>query len=380
MLLSEEIEIGINDKNYQYYLDKGYLIETYYYKKKNHIRRGTKLLVKIKDLRETSNEKVLIKCDYCGKEYMVCYISYIEGRKYIIKKDACCKCSYIKRKEGNLLKYGTNSMVELSKIKQFHLGRNKKYSKEDIINEFEKKGLIVQLNLLNKDEIIVKDKIPYICNNHKDKGIQYANYEDMKKRKYCCPYGAAEWRSISQSQSSIEDVKHLCDQRGYILLTESIRNVDDTVQYICFKHPDYGIQTTSLWGLKHSNNSCRMCVHMLLSGENHWHWRGGIALERDCIMNTFEYRRWRNSVFERDNYTCQCCGKRGGKLNAHHKENFSTHIELRLDIDNGLTLCEDCHSTSVPGSFHSVYGTHNNSKEQLDEYIKNYKLLKLKCL
>ena len=59
--------------------------------------------------------------------------------------------------------------------------------------------------------------------------------------------------------------------------------------------------------------------------------------------NSKEYKRWRNLVFERDNYTCQMCGKRGGKLNAHHIVRFRKSIEKRVDVSNGITLCEDCH-------------------------------------
>jgi Restriction endonuclease len=61
------------------------------------------------------------------------------------------------------------------------------------------------------------------------------------------------------------------------------------------------------------------------------------------IRASGKYHEWRKAVFQRDDYTCQVCGKRGVKLNAHHIKPFATHHELRMDIDNGITLCEKCH-------------------------------------
>lgn len=72
-------------------------------------------------------------------------------------------------------------------------------------------------------------------------------------------------------------------------------------------------------------------------------WKGGITPINHKIRKSFEYRLWRESVFQRDNWTCQWCGERGGKLNADHIKPFCDYPELRLAIDNGRTLCVTCH-------------------------------------
>lgn len=93
------------------------------------------------------------------------------------------------------------------------------------------------------------------------------------------------------------------------------------------------------------------------SGEKNNMWRGGITPIHNNIRNSADYKEWRKSIFERDIYTCQKCGKVGGYLEVHHKIPFREILkEFRIrtfkqalkcpilwDIDNGITYCTKCH-------------------------------------
>lgn len=103
--------------------------------------------------------------------------------------------------------------------------------------------------------------------------------------------------------------------------------------------------------------------------DNNPNWKGGITDLRRFIYRLDEYKKWVDSIFKRDNYICQECGDKGKHLEAHHiksfkyiyKEFLQTYSQfspiedketlLRLsityepfwDINNGKTLCRDCH-------------------------------------
>lgn len=79
------------------------------------------------------------------------------------------------------------------------------------------------------------------------------------------------------------------------------------------------------------------------SGENHHNWKGGTTILRERERKSIDYKQWRERVFFRDDYTCQRCGERGGKLNADHELPWSLFPALRFEVLNGRTLCEECH-------------------------------------
>jgi len=109
------------------------------------------------------------------------------------------------------------------------------------------------------------------------------------------------------------------------------------------KHPALGKTFTE----EHRRN-LRKAAKGKRIGDKNPMWKGGVTPINQKIRNSKEYKLWRLAVFERDNYTCQFCRARNGKgknviLNADHIKPFADYPELRFAIDNGRTLCIDCH-------------------------------------
>lgn len=100
-----------------------------------------------------------------------------------------------------------------------------------------------------------------------------------------------------------------------------------------------------------------------LRGKNHPRWKGGVASKDERVRKSLEYKLWREAVFARDNWICQKCGQRGGKIVAHHLHNFADFSKLRTSIENGITLCRECHL-----EFHEIYGLRNNTEKTLRNF------------
>lgn len=77
-------------------------------------------------------------------------------------------------------------------------------------------------------------------------------------------------------------------------------------------------------------------------GSRHWNWQGGKTEKVQGLRKTYRYKLWRKAVFERDNYICKMCNKKTDKPIADHIKPFYKYPELRLEVNNGRTLCKDC--------------------------------------
>lgn len=168
-------------------------------------------------------------------------------------------------------------------------------------------------------------------------------------------------------KSDLDDITmFIKDNSDCELLEDEYINVDTKMKFRCGCGE---IFYTTFNNFKYFNkNKCDKCTLKSVSGENNYNWNPNITqAEREDKRLYNEYIRWRQDVYEKDNYTCQCCNQRGhGTLNVHHLDGYNWCKEKRTDINNGITLCEDCHK-----GFHSIYGYGNNTKEQYINYKNN---------
>lgn len=94
-----------------------------------------------------------------------------------------------------------------------------------------------------------------------------------------------------------------------------------------------------------------------LFGSNNPNWKNGATHLSQVIRSLPKYRRWRESIFKRDKFTCLTCGVIGGTLNVHHLTSFTSILRTYSikttqdaincpklwDTTNGSTLCLNCH-------------------------------------
>lgn len=81
-------------------------------------------------------------------------------------------------------------------------------------------------------------------------------------------------------------------------------------------------------------------------GENNPNYKGGVSPERQCLYASRMWNEIKKNIFERDEYKCKRCGDTGTiknySLRIHHIIPFEVEA-TRLDIDNMVLLCRNCH-------------------------------------
>jgi len=307
----------------------------------------------------------------------------------------------------------------------------------EVVGAFESRGC--ELQIKEEEYINTKQKLPYICNKHKEKGVQYAKYDNFRistigcrycsyeirgkkhridysviekafldrgykllserkdyngnttKLEFICPKHEVKgvqgitWADFNSGcgcyhcgrekvaeakwKYTLEFWQEKFDERGYKLLSKTYEGTSSKVDYVCEKHPEE-TQSIKISNFYFLGQGCSFCwEERRPRGENHPSWKGTTP-EYERIRKSKEYLAWKVAVFRRDKHTCQCCGSRkGDKLRAHHINSFVSYPDLRFEVSNGITLCENCHENKIPGSLHHTYGCHNVTESQLNEYL-----------
>ena len=61
------------------------------------------------------------------------------------------------------------------------------------------------------------------------------------------------------------------------------------------------------------------------------------------IRKSPEYQTWRREVRQRDENTCRICGVQRN-IHIHHVKPLEKYPEFAIELDNGITLCGNCHA------------------------------------
>ena len=161
------------------------------------------------------------------------------------------------------------------------------------------------------------------------KGKHYPHTQ--RARIAICPVCGKEFRAIHE----YKDRKSVyCSKECW-----NVRATKTNYCLICGKE----ITTSISVDKKYCSAKCVNEAARQRTGENSPAWQGGKTKESKCRRTRVDYKDWRLKVFQRDNFTCQQCGKKTRDIEAHHIKEACNYPELIYDVDNGITLCHKCH-------------------------------------
>ena len=169
---------------------------------------------------------------------------------------------------------------------------------------------------------------------YKDYGGKKGNHypTNQRARKVICPICNKEFRAVKE-----------CKNRISVYCSKECWSKRSIVINKC-KYCGKDIKTTKSEHQSYCNSDCRNQDYKNThKGPLSHFWKGGKVKESILKRTCAEYKKWRNDVFKRDNYTCQKCGKHTIDLEAHHIKEQSRYPELIYELSNGLTLCHKCH-------------------------------------
>lgn len=222
MILDEIVWVSLSGSNIKYYESLGYNIPRSYAngrKDRITVKRGTKILVRVKDLQEGSKADVNVKCDYCSNDFIRPYQRVLKGREFGSGMDACDSCRAIKA------------------------GQTRRTPYECIYNEFANRGYEL---LTKEDEIdyLPTCKLRYLCKIHGEKEITWNNIrmghgcDECSVDKLRNTWNIKIWSKIEEAFNNSE-YKLLSSFDEYTCAT------DKCLRLLCDKHGEFKTSWTN---------------------------------------------------------------------------------------------------------------------------------------
>lgn len=171
-------------------------------------------------------------------------IEYVSSKNIIVK-------------DKNNYKYKVNLCNIKNRGKLPHLFKNNPYVIDNIKNYLYINN--TNLTLISEEYIDCKHKLKFICNKHKDKGIQYKTLNDIVNSHQYCRYCGIEKRG-EKFRISDDTIQKRCKELDLVYIDRYIDNQETWVRFKCKKHLSKGIQNISWYHLKTCTIGCAYCA------------------------------------------------------------------------------------------------------------------------
>ena len=361
IIYPQKVVVSAAGNLYKHLLDLGY-----------QAKYRQKIEIDIEHLMPNSKIKVWMKCDFCGKEFKR---KFSPSNKQLKTSCSNCKKLYITETRVNMLpeeqrKYHDrewiyHQYVDLDRSAT-NIASECGVTTQTIESVLIKYGVRKTPTYEEAKDLLSRD---VIYDLHIIQGYGVRAIADMYKH-----IGETTIRAL-MAEYGIEALDK-CDLHKLFWQRSGTQEKMSSIRKELWNNEEYRRKT-----LAHLQDEDAIKARAIRYSANYQGvsieaWGGFITPENTRVRGSAEYDDWRYKVFDRDDYTCQCCGVRScvGSpviLHAHHLDSFASNIDKRFDVNNGVTLCNKCHDPREVGSFHNIYGTSNNTKEQYQEYIVN---------
>lgn len=290
-----------------------------------------KILINVIDLKETSQLRVKLLCDYClekGNNNVLStpYNLHIKNKNNNLK-DSCVECQGLKQKDVMLSRYGVTNPYHLPHVSEAHIQRlnKRKHKIENIVKMFSLRGY----ELISKEYVKNNFDLEYICLNHKQHGVQTISYANFNEG-HGCYYCGRERMTDGQKGEKSHFWRGGITPLSVFMRDKTVKWKIDSLEFYQFKCVITGKQDRNL------------DVHHTYSFSD-------ILKETLNELNLPTY-------YEINNYT-------EIQLNLIEKLLINKHYKYGL----GVPLLHDVHN-----EFHRIYGKGNNTPEQFEDFKQKY--------
>jgi len=211
-------------------------------------------------------------------------------------------------------------------------------------------------------------------NQYESLGYSIPKYIDKKNRLKIKRGTTIQVKVSDLPKSSHYKISYVCDKCGHEGKT-SFQNIPKTGKHLCYKcgfHSKEAVLKRQIALSKRiikeeTITKLRKNAHWKgVTGKNHPAYNHNLT-DEDRLKNRYISgdSNWTSSVKRKSDYTCQCCGYVGkpkdGSLHSHHLNNKFNFKEQRIDIENGISLCKECHKL-----IHKKFGMFTTNKDFIE--------------